>query len=515
MDVCAGKPFYVNIANFERVPIRLPKRMRIGIATHCVWSPREAVVPTPAEVMTIADELEEATPAKSETANDTKAWQDDVKIGEVHEDGREEIVRMLAPYAEMWDGHLGNIKAVKHRIDVTPGSAPVFGVPYRAGPKMRQYEKDEVDRMKAAGVIEPASTEWASPIVFVPKKDGELRFCIDYRKLNAMTVRDSYPIPRMDECIDSLGDATLFTTLDANSGYWQVEIDPADRDKTTFTSHFGLYRFLRMPFGLRNAPATFQRAMDVILASVRWQVALVYLDDVIIFSKSYRAHLEHVATVLSLLKSAGVTLKLAKCHFFSQEVDYLGHVIFPGKLAVSTKTCEAVERFRPLRTTTDVRSFLGLCNVFRRFMPNFARMSAPLNKKLEKGQPAKFDELNAEETKAFEDLKGLLIAPPVLALPKAEGKYTVDTDACDLQVGCVLLQEQEDGTNRPVGYWSRTLTKPEKAYTVTERECLAVVWAVLLLRPYLEGARFTVRTCLLYTSPSPRDKRQSRMPSSA
>ena len=359
---------------------------------------------------------------------------------------------------------------------------------------MREHEKAEIDNMLKAGVIEPSSSEWASPIVFGPKKDGKLRFCVDYRKLNALTIRDSYHIPRMDECIDSLGDAGIFSTLDANSGYWQVEIHPEDKDKSAFSSHFGLFRFTRMPFGLRNAPATFQRVMDVILSSVRWQFALVYLDDVIIFSRSVEEHFAHVRTVLSLLQKAGVTLRIDKCCFFSATVDYLGHVIHPRRLAVSKRTCDAVSAFKPPKTATDIRSFVGLCNVFRRFIPNFAKIAAPLTAKLQKGQPTKFEELSDEEEKAFKSLKSKLVNPPILALPRSEGKFTLDTDACDTQVGCVLLQDQPDGHARPIGYWSRKLTKAEQAYTTTERECLAIVWAVTLLRPYLDRTRFTVRT---------------------
>lgn len=186
----------------------------------------------------------------------------------------------------MWDGHLGSVSGACHSFRLKADSQPVQAVPYRAGPKMREHEKAEIDKMLKAKVIEPSTSEWASPIVFAPKKDGTLRFCIDYRKLNAMTIRDSYPIPWMDECIDSLRNAAVFSTLDANWGYWQVPIRPDHRPNTSFTSHFGLYQFLRMPFGLKNAPATFQRLMDRILGSVRWQFALVYLDDVIIFSRT-------------------------------------------------------------------------------------------------------------------------------------------------------------------------------------------------------------------------------------
>jgi len=199
-------------------------------------------------------------------------------------------------------------------------------------------------------------------------------------------------------------------------------------------------------------------------------------------------------SVLTLVKKAGVSLKFPKCQFFQDSCDYLGHTISPGKLQVAKKCKEAIMKAFPPRTVKELQSFLGLCNVYRRFVPNFARIAEPLTKKLRKGEPQTFGDLNEEESQAYVRLRDSMISPPVLALPRAGYPYTLDTDACDHQVGCVLMQEQEDGTLRPVGYWSRSLTKAEKNYSTTEKECLAIVWAVLALRPYLEGVRFTLRT---------------------
>jgi Reverse transcriptase (RNA-dependent DNA polymerase) len=197
--------------------------------------------------------------------------------------------------------------------------------------------------------------------VLVPKPDGRMRFCIEYRRLNALTVKDSYPLPRMDECIDSLGDATIFSTLDCNSGYWQISVHPDDQDKTTFTSHEGLYKVLRMPFGLTNAPATFKRIVDMILAGLTWKSCLAYLDDIIIFSSSFEEHLRHQDQVLERLYRAGLSLKLPKCHFCKDTVSYLGHVVRPGQLAVAEKNTAALQKALPPTTQTELRSFLGLC----------------------------------------------------------------------------------------------------------------------------------------------------------
>jgi hypothetical protein len=194
----------------------------------------------------------------------------------------------------MWDGRLGQVHTTHHRIELKPGSKPIYSRPYRAGPRAREAEAAEVQRMLKAGVIEQAHSEWDSPVVLVPKPDGSMRFCADYRRLNALMVKDSYPLPRMDECIDSLGDATIFSTLDCNSGYWQIPVRPEDRDNSTFTSHEGIYRFLRVPFGLTNAPATFQRMVDMILVGLTWKSCLVYLDDIIVFSASLEEHVHHL-----------------------------------------------------------------------------------------------------------------------------------------------------------------------------------------------------------------------------
>jgi Reverse transcriptase (RNA-dependent DNA polymerase) len=185
--------------------------------------------------------------------------------------------------------------------------------------------------MLEAGVIKPDTSEWVSPIVLVAKSDGSTRFCVDFRRLNAITIRDYYPLPRMDEFIDSLGDATVFSTLDCNSGYWQIPVHPEGRAKTTFTSREGLYWFLRMPFGLRNGPATFQRFVDITLSGLTWKVCLMYLDDIIVFSKDREQHMADLDTVLHRLYRAGLSLNLKKCHFFKETVSYLGHVIVVQK----------------------------------------------------------------------------------------------------------------------------------------------------------------------------------------
>ena len=263
-----------------------------------------------------------------------------------------------------------------------------------------------------------------------------------------MTISDTYPLPRMEDCIDSLGEARLFTTLDALWGYWQVPIAERDRDRTTFTSHMGTFRYKRMPFGLRNAPATFQRALDIILSGVRWKTCLVYIDDVVIFSKTQEEHFEHVNHVLSLLKEAGVKLKLKKCFFFHKRVEYLGHVITPGRLSVANNakaTCAVREATFP-QSITQLRSFLGACNVYRRFVKDYSKIATPLSDMLRKDASNDWHEPTEGQSRAFEELKARLTSPPILALPKPDRPFMIDTDASAYAIGAVLLQQQDEVT---------------------------------------------------------------------
>jgi hypothetical protein len=262
------------------------------------------------------------------------------------------VLTMRSKHRTMWDRRLGKVHTTAHGIQLTPGAKPAYSQPYRAGAKARETESVEIHRMLRAGVIEPAMSEWASPVFLVPKPDGSMRFCIDYRRLNTVTVRDSYQLPRMDECIDSRGDARVFSSLDCNSRYWQIPVSPQDKEKTAFTSHEGLFQFLRMPFGLRNAPATFQRLLDIALAGLTWKVCLVYLDDIIVYVSSREDHLAHLDAVLHRLYRAGLSLNLKKCRFFRSEVSYLGHVIGPGTLSISEKNTRALRTVKPPTTQT-------------------------------------------------------------------------------------------------------------------------------------------------------------------
>jgi len=361
------------------------------------------------------------------------------------------IRNMLAQHQAMWTGQaLGVIKATQHRIDLNAGAWPVRFAPRRASHTAREAETSEVKRQLEADVIEPTSSEWGFPVVLVTKKDGTLRFCVDYRLLNVVTKNDFHPLPRMDECIDSLGEATICSTLDCSAGHCQVAIATEDRERTAFVCHEGAYQYKRMPLGLSSAPSTFQRALHIILSVVKRQSLLIYLDDVIVYSRTEEEHFGHFDHVLRRLREAGVTLRLPKCRFFRTTVDYLGHKIKPGRLGVMDAHTHSLREAHFPKTRMQVRSFVGTCNVVRQFVPNLARTAAPLTDLMGSTAPVLVPPATQLQQQAFDRLKEALKTPPVLALPRRERKYFLGVEACGTQVGAALLQEQDDGKLQPV-----------------------------------------------------------------
>lgn len=385
-------------------------------------------------------------------------------------------------------GQLGKASVVRHGIKTTasPIKQPIRRLPVA----LKKVVNTEVDKMLNDNVIRPSRSAWSSPVVLVKKKDQSWRFCIDFRKLNAVTVKDAYPLPRIDDTLDSLAGAKYFSTLDLASGYWQVELEETDKGKTAFSTPQGHFEFNVMPFGLTNAPATFQRLMECTLAGLTPEQCLVYLDDVIIFSTSFQEHLQRLEATFTRLEKTGLKLKLAKCHFAKAEVRYLGHIVSKEGVKPDRSKIQVVEDYPVPQSTRQLRQFLGLANYYRRFVWHYSDMAEPLHKLTRKS--AKFV-WSADCQKAFEALKRALTTAPVLAFPKFDRPFALHTDASGGAVGAVLSQEDK-GQEHVVAYFSRQLSKAERNYATIEREALAVVTAVKEFYPYLYGHTFRLIT---------------------
>jgi len=383
----------------------------------------------------------------------------------------------------------GRTELVRHHID-TGDSSPIKQRPRRLPFHRWDLANHELEKMLSLGVIEKSSSPWCSPVVLVPKKDGETRFCIDYRALNEVTKKDSYPLPNLTEMLSNLGNARCFTTLDLRSGYWQIEMSPQDKEKTAFSIGTGLWQFTVMPFGLCNAVATFQRLMERVLKGLVPGCCMVYVDDIIVYGSDEMEGKQNLRKVLRCLKEAGLTLAENKCHFLQKEVKFLGHLVSENGTAMDPEKVKAVQDWPDLRCVKDVRSFLGLATYYRKFIKDFAGIAAPLNKLLQKDHPF---EMGEAQKRAKERLVDSLVTGPILVQPNLELPFVLDTDASDEGIGCVLSQEL-GGVEKVIAYFSKSLSKQEKNYCTTRKEMLALVRGIKNFRYYLLGKPFIVRT---------------------
>ena len=362
--------------------------------------------------------------------------------------GLRSLLRKYIEVISLRSEDLGRTGVIRHKID-TQGATPIRQPARRLPFHQRNEVCQMLDQMLQQDVIEPAHGPWSSSIVLVKKKDGSTRFCVDFRRLNGLTRKDAQPLPRIDDTLDALTGAYWFSMLDLASGYWQVEVDPDDREKTAFVTPFGIHQFRVMPFGLCIAPGTFQPLMELVLAGLNWTTRLVYLDNIVIFSRTVEEHLKRLQEVLERLKGAGLKLKPSKCHLLQKSVKYLGHVISEHGVETDPEKTASVAKWSTPTNLKELRQFLGLASYYRRFVRNFSQIAAPLLQLTHKGKHWGW---NQECEEAFVSLKDKLTTAPVLRFPCFDHEFILDTDASGNGLGAVLSQ-RINGSERRRAKW--------------------------------------------------------------
>ena len=406
---------------------------------------------------------------------------------------------------------LGQVVGFEHKIELVPGARP-FKLPLRTAPfNLKQELKTNMDKLFERGIIIKSKSPFASAIVLVRKKTGELRLCVDYRRLNQLTIKDAWPLPRIDELVAKLGCSSHFTTLDLADGYYQIPLRVEDRCKTAFLTEFGLFEFTVMPFGLTNAPASFQRMMEEVLEPhISKGIAGVYGDDVVVHSQQAESHVEDVLDVCEDINIAALRIKWGKCLFDQEEIEYLGFLIGRGRIVPSQRAAAAIRNFPTPTTVREVQHFLGLTGHFRKHVQHFSKISAPLHEATHgDGSSRKINVRHvtwtAECQQAFETLKRCLSTVKkrgasdgddvegCLALPDFSAPFVFTSDACEIGLGAWISQ-RSGKAERPVAFWSKKLRGSELDYAAGEKELMAIVLGIEHFKQYLYGRHFTVRT---------------------
>lgn len=378
---------------------------------------------------------------------------------------------------------------IEHKID-TEQHNPISVKPYRLSPFRQQQLRAKLDDMINNNIVEECDSSWCSPVILVPKGENDVRVCIDFRKLNEITVPDRYPLPRIDNLLHQAKAMPFMSTIDLQSGFWQIKVHPDDQDKTAFISPFGMYRFKRMPFGLRNAPATFQRLMDKFVHGLKAQCVLAYLDDLIVRSSTFEQHLHDLREVFEKLRKFRLRANREKCRFGCSKIKYLGHLIVPEGIETDPEKISAITDRTEPKNLKQLISFLQTASWYRRFIENFAEIAKPLTNLTKKNRSWQWKN---EQKQSYKTLQEALTSAPILKQADFEKPFTIKTDASNYAIGAALLQG-EGPQEHPIEYASRLLTPAERNYTVTEKEALAIVWAVAKFRGYIEGSKFITVT---------------------
>ncbi|WJZ84253.1 hypothetical protein VitviT2T_003866 [Vitis vinifera] len=377
-------------------------------------------------------------------------------------------------------------REVEFTIDVAPGTTSISKAPYRMAPLELKELKIQLQELLDKGFIRPSVSPWGAPVLFVKKNDGSMRLCIDYRELNKVTVRNKYPLPRIDDLFDQLQGACVFSKIDLQSGYHKLRVRSEDVPKTTFQTRYGHYEFLVMPFSLTNVPAAFMDLMNRVFKPYLDQFVVVFIDDILVYSKIWEEHERHLSIVLQTLRDKQLYAKLKKCEFWLDKVSFLGHVVTKDGISVDPGKVDVVSNWRRPNTVTEIQSFLGLAGYYRWFIEGFSKIALPLTRLTQKG--VKFEWSNDCE-RSFQELKNRLVTAPILTIPSGLGGFVVYSDASYQGLGCVLMQY-----GKVVAYASRQLKPYERNYPTHDLELAAVVFALKIWRHFLFG-----ETCEIFT----------------
>ena len=410
---------------------------------------------------------------------------------QLNENQRQIFMKLLSNYRDIFALGIKDLSGCKlgtHSIR-TLDVPPIFQHPYRISHTEREYLKNEIKLLMDHGIIEPSDSAWSSPVILVPKSNGKKRLCIDYRKLNSVTISETFPVPLVLDILERLGDSDWFTTLDMASGYWQVLIEPGSKPKTAFSTPDGHFQFTRLPFGLKNAPVVFIRLMNKLFGNKPF--VEVYFDDIIIHSKSFDQHVLDVRETLNLIHNSGLKLQGTKCKWFARRTKILGHIVSKSKIEMDEEKIEALKNRAAPKNIKQLQELLGICNYYRRFVENFAKIASPLTNLLKKDKQFLWGD---EEEKAFRTLIEKLISFPILRQPDFNRGFIVICDASNSAIGAILAQKDDDRKEYVCAYASRLLKGAECHYGISEKECLAVLWAIKHFRIYIYGKRFTVVT---------------------
>ena len=415
------------------------------------------------------------------------------------EGARDKLASVLSEYDDLFmknKSDIGRCKIAKHRIELEPEAIPHREGARRMSPDKAAKANQEVQNLLALGLIQPSYSPWASGIVMVKKKSGELRFCCDFRPLNDVTVKDAFPLPRIDESLSRIANAKIFTSIDLAWAFWQIPLKKRDRRKTAFACELGLFEWRRMPFGLCNASATFQRSITRALQKIQQRhgsVVMAYIDDIVIATETIEDHLERIREVFECLREAGFKMRAEKCDFMRTETKYLGRVVSAEGIKPDPAAVSKIQEWMPPRNREELQSFLGFANYYRDFIPFHAAKVQPMQELLRKNQHFYWKEKHQE---AFDSVKQALADATALAAPNEEGRFVLDTDASAVAIAGILHQEQQyNGKTilRPIVYGSKSLTRTQMSYGAPKLEMYAVFYFIEKFHSYLAGREFTLR----------------------